>query len=121
MDKAQLALMIPIVICTGMFAMIFGIVYLRNRERMAMIERGMDPRGNQEGKVNQNSILTWGLLLIGSGLGLFIAYMLDSTLPFTKGQDNPSLYFALIAVFGGAGLYMAYHIQHKENKKQVKE
>lgn len=121
MDKHQLALMIPIVICTGMFAMIFGIVYLRNRERMAMIERGMNPRKNEENPSALSSILTWGLLLIGSGLGLFIAYILDNMLPFAKDQDNIAIYFALIAVFGGAGLYLAYHIQRKDNKKQAEE
>jgi hypothetical protein len=35
----QLNAIIPMVVCTSMFAMIFGIVYLYKRERMAMIER----------------------------------------------------------------------------------
>lgn len=113
-----LGLMIPMVICTGMFAMIFGIFYLRNRERMAMIERGMDPRTEQGPKVNHDNILTWGLLLIGSGLGLFVAYILDSTLPFVKNDGNPSIYLSLIALFGGAGLYLAYHIRNKHQQKQ---
>lgn len=122
MDQQQLAVMIPMVVCTGMFAMIFGIFYLRNRERMAMIERGMDPRGGEYKKINHNNILTWGLLLIGAGLGLFIAYILDNTLPFTRNSDDfPAIYFSLIAVFGGAGLYLAYHIQTKESRRQAGE
>jgi hypothetical protein len=120
MDQQQLAVMIPMVVCTGMFAMIFGIFYLRNRERMSMIERGMDPRtGDRPSSLN--TILTWGLLLIGAGLGLFVAYVLDSTLPFARNSDNPAIYFALIAIFGGAGLYLAYHIQRKENRRQAGE
>ena len=115
MNTPMLGIMVPIVLFTGLFAMIFGIYYLRNRERMAMIERGMDPLRQQER--NPNSILTWGLLLVGSGLGLFLAYMLDNTLAFAKDPDNPSLYFALVAVFGGAGLFLAYHIQRKENRR----
>jgi uncharacterized membrane-anchored protein len=121
MNPATLGVMIPIIIFTGMFAMIFGIVYLRNRERMAMIERGMDPRNDGDRSNMPNTILTWGLLLIGSGLGLLLAYILDSTLPFAKNSDNPAIYFALIAIFGGAGLYLAYHIQRKENKRQSGE
>lgn len=118
MDQQQLAVMIPMVVCTGMFAMIFGIFYLRNRERMAMIERGMDPRTGEYKKINHNNILTWGLLLIGAGLGLFIAYILDNTLPFARNNDDfPAIYFSLIAIFGGAGLYLAYHIQTKENRR----
>ncbi|GAA4091990.1 DUF6249 domain-containing protein [Mucilaginibacter panaciglaebae] len=121
MNAQTLGVMIPMVVCTGMFAMIFGIVYLRNRERMAMIERGMNPRKNEENSGALSSILTWGLLLIGAGLGLFLAYILDSTLPFAKGQDNTAIYFALIALFGGAGLYLAYHIQRKEIRKQTEK
>lgn len=119
MNAPMLGVMIPMVLFTGLFAMIFGIYYLRNRERMAMIERGMDPHKQQER--NPNAILTWGLLLIGSGLGLFLAYILDNTLAFTKDQDNVAIYFALIALFGGAGLFLAYHIQRKENNKQNRE
>ena len=44
LDTASLGVMAGIVISLGFFAMIFGIVYLYKRERMAMIERGMDPR-----------------------------------------------------------------------------
>src|SRR5471030_2718050 len=73
--------LIPILIPISMFTMVFGIVYLRNRERMAMIERGMDPRLNKPKKSGYNTYtLTWGLLLIGAGFGLFLAYVLDHTL-----------------------------------------
>jgi sterol desaturase/sphingolipid hydroxylase (fatty acid hydroxylase superfamily) len=121
MNAPVLGVMIPMVICTGMFAMIFGIFYLRNRERMAMIERGMNPKARQDNSNMPNTILTWGLLLVGSGLGLLIAYFLDNMLPFAKEQDNPAIYFALIALFGGLGLYLAYHIQRKEDKNKTGE
>lgn len=117
MDAHVLGVLIPILVPIAMFALIFGIVYLRNRERMAMIERGMDPRS--EGKpINRNAVLTTGMLLIGAGFGLFIAYILDSTLPWVNERDNnPALYFALIALFGGLGLFTAYLIEKKEASK----
>jgi hypothetical protein len=122
MDQEQLALMIPMVVCTGMFAMIFGIFYLRSRERMAMIERGMDPRtATDVKKMNHNAILTWGLLLVGAGLGLSIAFILYGTLPFANSETGPALFFSLIAIFGGAGLYLAYHIQRKHDSKEAEE
>jgi hypothetical protein len=117
MDAGTLGVLIPILVPIAMFAMIFGIVYLRNRERMAMIERGMDPGVTKP--INRNYVLTWALLLIGSGLGLFIAYILDCTLPFSKATDNPTIYFALVAVFGGAGLFLAYVIEKKDNRKEI--
>jgi len=36
--------LIPIIMFAGAFAMIFGIVYLRTRQNLAMIEKGMNPK-----------------------------------------------------------------------------
>jgi len=108
--------LIPMVVCSTMFAMVFGIVYLYKRERMAMIERGMVPR-NYKQKVHNYNTLKWGLLLIGAGLGLFLAYILDHTcLAFmdTDREHNPAVYFALIAIFGGAGLLISHLVERKD-------
>jgi len=108
--------LIPMVVCSTMFAMVYGIVYLYRRERMAMIERGMDPR-NYKPKVHNYNTLKWGLLLIGSGLGLFLAFVLDHTWLTSMDYDskhNPSVYFALIAIFGGAGLLISHLVERKD-------
>ena len=97
MDSHELAILIPILVPISMFTMIFGIVYLNNRERMAMIERGMDPRLNKPKRSGYNTItLTWGLLLIGAGLGLFLAYILDTTVFNHTGEDNPAVYYTAL-------------------------
>jgi hypothetical protein len=122
MDAKELGVMIPILVPISMFAMVFGIVYLRNRERMAMIERGMDPRLNKPKTSGYNTYtLTWGLLLIGAGIGLFLAYLLDVSVfaPLGRsGEDNPAVYFALIAIFGGSGLFLSYRIEKKDAQKE---
>ena len=79
MDTGNLGILAGIVISTGLFAMIFGIVYLAKRERLAMIERGMDPR-RYKPQTAPFQNLKWGLLLIGCGTGLFLAYLLDLSL-----------------------------------------
>ncbi len=117
------ALLIPILVPISMFAMVFGIVYLHKREKMAMIERGMDPRAYKSNPMPAPyRNLKWGLLLIGSGLGLFLAYLLDYTV-FAKNHDeNEAIYFSLIGIFGGVGLFISYLIEKKEtidNKKQI--
>lgn len=38
--------LIPILVPLGAFAMVFGIVYLKSRENMAMIERGLNPKSS---------------------------------------------------------------------------
>src|ERR1700754_3684794 len=101
MDKtAQLGVMAGIIVPLAFFAMIFGIVYLTKRERLAMIERGMDPRRYKPQSAPYQT-LKWGLLLIGAGAGLFFAYLLDRTAFDATRYDNEAIYFALIAIFGG--------------------
>jgi low temperature requirement protein LtrA len=118
MGAEELGVLVPILVPISMFAMVFGIVYLSKRERMAMIERGMDPRLNKPKTSGYNTfILTWGLLLIGAGIGLFLAYLLDYFV-FKNTEDNPAIYFALIAIFGGAGLYLSYNIEKKDAIKR---
>jgi len=118
MDTGKLGVLAGIIISLGFFAMIFGIFYLYKREKMAMIERGMDPRRYKpQSAPFQN--LKWGLLLVGSGLGLFLAYVLDSFVFVNKfDNDNPAIYFALIAMFGGAGLLASFIVEKKDVDKE---
>src|SRR5476649_2833308 len=109
----EAGILIPILVPLGMFAMIFGIVYVKSRERIAMIERGMDPRAYKAQPAPYQN-LKWGLLLVGAGLGLFLAFVLDRTVFHNIGEENPAIYFSLIAIFGGAGLVLSYRIEKKE-------
>jgi hypothetical protein len=91
---------IPILLGLGLYATILGIRYLQNQENMLMIQNGMDPGIRKPKKGPTFTALKIGLLLIGAGLGLFLAYVLDNTiLNFNERGDNPAIYFSLIAVF----------------------
>ncbi|HTJ11915.1 MAG TPA: DUF6249 domain-containing protein [Dinghuibacter sp.] len=110
----------------GAFTMIFGLRYTINRENMAMIEKGMDPRiKHARPRPAPFRNLKWGLLLVGAGLGLFLAYLLDNFVLFRVGHyedvvrheangANVPIYFALIAIGGGLGLISSYRIEKKE-------
>lgn len=75
----MVATLVPIVVCTSMFAMVFGIVYLKSRENMALIEKGINPKiRNLSPRPFRN--LRWGLMLIGAGVGLLMAFILDNTI-----------------------------------------
>lgn len=84
-----------------------------------MIERNMDPRRyKSQSAPFQN--LKWGLLLIGAGLGLFLAFLLDAYAFRSEYNDgNPAIYFSLIAIFGGLGLFTSYRIEKKETEKEA--
>jgi hypothetical protein len=113
MHAGELGVLAGIIIPLSLFAMIFGIVYLKKRENLAMIERNIDPRSYKPQSAPYQN-LKWGLLLIGSGLGLFLAYILNHTMFNNFDDDVFFLYVALIAIFGGAGLFVSYRIEKRE-------
>ena len=120
MDKGILAIVWLILSCLGLLVLIFGIRYLRSRENMAMIANGMDPKLNQSRPAPFIS-LKWGLLLVGAGAGLLVAYILAEHVLIRKDQFGyhsddsiAAVYFALIAIGGGLGLISSYKVEKKE-------
>ena len=102
--------LVPILICLSFFAMVFGIVYLYKKENLAMIEKGMNPKDKMYRPAPFRS-LKWGLLLLGAGLGLLIAFFVDMNLPYRVQPEG--IYFALIAMGGGLGLIGSYFVEKK--------
>lgn len=117
-----------IVMFTGFFACVFGIFYLRARQNLAMIEKGMNPKEFANRPAPYKN-LKWALLLIGAGCGLFLAYLLDYYVLSGGGYNNYNhdgknvpIYFSLIAIGGGLGLFGSYKIEKKwwdDNKDKV--
>lgn len=101
-----------LIICAT--AMIFGLRYMVNREKMAMIERGMDP-GISRSRIAAPKpfiSLKFGLLLVGFGTGLLVA--LFTTLLLRLGEEqNVAIYFGCLSIFGGIGLIVSYVIEKK--------
>lgn len=110
---------------------VFGMFYLHSRQNLAMIEKGLNPRIRYN-RPAPFKILKWALLLIGAGAGLFLAHILDvyvlvRTISYVDDhgithyyhKDNPAIYFALITMGGGLGLFFSYLMEKKwmdENK-----
>lgn len=108
--------LVPIALFIVTFAAIFVLRYLYHKEKMAMIERGMCFSDSYAKQKTVFSALRLGLLLIGVGMGLFIAYILDYFV-FIKSSDNAAIYFSLITLFGGLGLFISYNLEKKEEGK----
>src|ERR1041385_8823963 len=108
------AILVPI----AAMAMIFGIVYLHKKENLAMIEKGLNPKIHRPAPY---TALKYGLLIMGSGMGLLFAYLIDLASAQIDGDDNPAIYFAMIAIFGGLGLIMSYRVEKKEILDKVVE
>ena len=122
MGPEQLVFFWLILSSLSICALIFGVRYFNTRENMAMIDKGMDPKIKAERRPAPYRNLKWGLLLVGSGVGLFLAYLLDNFVLFNirhaNGYDynngaNAPIYFALIAIGGGIGLILSYRIERR--------
>lgn len=115
MQEGQLAIIWLLLSTLAFFTMIFGLRYIVNKENMAMIEKGMNPREFMN-KPAPFKNLKWALLLVGCGIGLFLAYLLDNYMlnDTAKSDDGtPAIYFSLIAIGGGLGLLGSYRIERK--------
>jgi len=113
MNPILVGLLVPL----GAFAMVFGIVYMaitsRNRERMALIERGADPTLFETKKKATSGTMKAGLFLLGIGLGIVVAYLLTSG----GGMDEDAAYPAMIFIFGGLALVVSFLWQRKQEKE----
>ena len=115
--------LVPIVLFISMALTLFGIFYMRNKENMALIERGINPRESYK-KFGSLTYLKYGLLMIGAGIGLLSAYLIDESMPKGSlgiGPERPALYFSLIGICGGVGLVISYFIEKKEMDKHIRK
>lgn len=109
-----IAVFIPIVaILVSGIALVYAL-WAQNRERMAMIEKGMDVSDIYKKRPgNPNSAAKWGFLLVGVALGLIIGAIL---IHYTA-LAEPAVMFSTIFLFGGLGLLIYYFTIGKKNGK----
>jgi len=112
-----------VIILISMFLVVFGISYLyfttRNKERLALIEKGADAsifvKGKRDGAAPfwKVLILNLSLLLMGIGLAIFVASFLDNAL----GVDAEVAYPGTIFLMAGLGLYLGFTLTKKLEKQ----
>jgi hypothetical protein len=104
----------------ALFATIFGVLYVhystRNKERMALIEKGADASLFNTGKEGAIFKFSWskftlklGMLAIGISIGIFLAALMAPS----GFMDEDALYPSLIFFFGGLSLVVFYMIDRK--------
>lgn len=101
-----------LIICAT--AMVFGIRYMSNKEKMAMIERGIDPGVAKARPAAPMPFLSlkFGLLLVGFGVGLIVALFTTRGLGLSD-EESVAVYFGSLSIFGGFGLIISYLIERK--------
>lgn len=103
-------ILIPLIV----FSCIFGIAYVyfttRNKERLALIEKGADASLFHSGKRFGfgEIILNIALLSIGIGVGVLVGALLEQ-----GGMDDDVSFPASIFIFAGIGLTVSFFVNRK--------
>lgn len=111
MEEGILGIIWLMLLTVSIATMIVFIRKYSNIERMAMIDKGINPADHAP-RNNTSIPLRLSLLLIGFGLGLFAAYFLDQAT-----RMDEVAYFSMLFLFGGAGLGISYLIEEKKAKE----
>lgn len=107
--------LVPISFFALVFAMLYVFLTTRNKERMAMIERGTDPGVFKTSglKISKFLTLKFGLFFVGIALGVLFGNILSDATTLEEG----TCYVSMIFLFGGLGLVAGYWAQSKLEKE----
>lgn len=107
-----------VIIVPILFGVIFGIFYLfissRHKERLSLIEKGADASifYNKDRKLTpvwKIFVLNLALLLIGIGVGIFLA----SLLHYNFGVEEGVAYSGTIFLVAGVSLFVGFNMSKK--------
>ncbi len=108
-----------VIVPVAMFAVIFGCVYLgvtaKHKQRMAMIEKGMDPSLFKERTVPMRGLRN-GMVLLAVGIGLMLGRVAEPMFHRSPDEDNPLPYFVCVLVCAGLALITHHFIVRKEQQ-----
>lgn len=113
------AILIPITFFIFLFATLYLHFTTRNKERMALIEKGAEAnifvQGRPKGAapVWKVFLLNLALLLMGIGLAIFIG----SFMVYTLGVDEDVAYPGSIFLMAGVGLLAGFFLTKKMEKE----
>ncbi|MDC8004700.1 hypothetical protein POV27_11615 [Aureisphaera galaxeae] len=89
----------------------FIIIKTRHKEKMALLEKGLDPKEYMFDRFLPNTLRT-GMFLLGVGLGFLFAFSFDEFIVTTN--ENPAIYPGSILIFGGISQILFYRIYSKK-------
>lgn len=102
----------------GITLMFYVFFIGRHRERMSMIDKGVDANIFYTKKRDSISpTLKFGMLLVGISIGILIGEMLNNLYSMNKG----TAYISMIFLFGGLSLIINFLIERKIDSGSEKE
>lgn len=113
-----------IAVLAVIFGTFFGIFYLffstRNKERLALIEKGVDAKIFMQGEKRKGSlsyakvfILNVALLLMGIGFGMIIGSILHNSFDLQE-----EVFAACVLISAGAALFIGFNMTKKMDEQE---
>lgn len=103
----------------ALFATVFGILYMffttRNKERLALIEKGAEASLFSTGK-DRVSIFNWSKFTLKVGMlsmGIAVGILVGAILGQTGVLNEDACYASMILIFGGLSLVLFYVIDRR--------
>jgi hypothetical protein len=117
-------ILVPLTLFGGAAAVLWKYFEGRHKERMAMIEKGVNPAEFKSTnpminplRLLQSNVLSnlkWGLLLVFAGIGLLVGHQLQ----YYFGFHEETAIFGSILIAGGLALLIFYLIAAKKLKEK---
>jgi hypothetical protein len=105
----------------ALFATVFGIMYVfyttRNRERMALIDKGADASLFNTGREDMRYTISWGKFTLKLGMffmGIAVGIMSGALLNYAGVLTEGANFLSMIFFFGGLSLVLFYVFDRKK-------
>ena len=102
---------VPIAFFLTIFAILYVYYTTRSRERLALVEKGVDANVfKMDPNESRLNLVKWGIFMIALSVGVISGFLLGNVI------NGVVAFFTTILLFGGLGLIVAYFIINKMSK-----
>lgn len=98
---------VPLAFFLALFAILYVYWTTRTKERLALIEKGLDKSIFKKDKCSKFVLMKWGIFLLSLGIGVLTATLVSSVI------NEVAAYFTMILLCGGLGLIVANIVSNK--------
>lgn len=107
-------ILITLIVFSSLFGIVFVFLTTRNKERLALIDKGADAKLFNSGKKLSfgELVLNLALLAIGIGTGVLVGAMFEQ-----GGMEEGVAFTSSIFIFGGIGLMASFFLNRKLSQK----
>jgi hypothetical protein len=111
MEEITRDLFVSIAALAGIFGIVYVFLMTRYKERMSMLEKGVDPALFTSNRNSQSQTLKLGMLSVGIAIGILLGNLLYKN----DWLDESVAYLSMTFLCGGVSLILNFIINRKIN------